>query len=35
MLWLLIDSLAYAAVGSLVFYAMERVARKGGLLGHY
>jgi ABC-2 type transport system permease protein len=33
--WLLIDSLLYAAIGSLVFYAMERVARKGGLLGHY
>jgi ABC-2 type transport system permease protein len=35
MSWLLIDSLAYALLGSLVFYAMERVARKGGLLGHY
>lgn len=35
MLWLLVDSLVYAAIGSLVFYAMERVARKGGLLGHY
>jgi ABC-2 type transport system permease protein len=33
--WLLFDSLLYAAIGSLVFYAMERVARKGGLLGHY
>ena len=33
--WLAIDSLFYAALGSLVFYAMERVARKGGLLSHY
>ncbi|MBN2080875.1 hypothetical protein JW859_01585 [bacterium] len=33
--WLAIDSLFYAALGSLVFYAMERVARQGGLLSHY
>lgn len=33
--WLLVDSLIYAVLGSLVFYAMERIARRGGLLGHY
>jgi ABC-2 type transport system permease protein len=35
MSWLLVDSLVYAVIGSLVFAAMERVARKQGLLSHY
>jgi len=33
--WLLLDSLAYALVGSLVFRMCERVARSQGLLAHY
>ncbi len=31
--WLAVDTLLYALIGSLVFYAMERVARKGGIAG--
>jgi ABC-2 type transport system permease protein len=33
--WLLLDSAVYAALGSLVFSAMEQRARKQGALGHY
>ena len=33
--WLTADSLLYAVIGSLVFYALDRVARKGGMLSHY
>ncbi len=33
--WLLVDSIGYALLGSLIFYLMERVARRGGLLSHY
>jgi ABC-2 type transport system permease protein len=32
---LVIDAVLYALVGSLVFYLMDRVARKGGMLSHY
>jgi ABC-2 type transport system permease protein len=34
-LWLAADSLCYVILGSLVFLAMERIARKGGMLAHY
>jgi ABC-2 type transport system permease protein len=33
--WLAADSLVYAVLGSFVFVAMERVARRQGALGHY
>ena len=33
--WLLADTLAYVLLGSLVFAAMDRVARRGGMLAHY
>lgn len=33
--WLAVDTVAYAVIGSLIFAALDRVARKNGLLSHY
>jgi ABC-2 type transport system permease protein len=33
--WLTLDSAVYVVLGSLVFSALERRARRGGALGHY
>lgn len=33
--WLVLDTVLYALAGSLVFAALDRVARKNGLLSHY
>jgi len=33
--WLAADTLGYVLVGCLVFIAMDRIARKGGMLSHY
>jgi len=33
--WLTVDSVLYAVIGSAVFYLLDRVARRGGMLSHY